>query len=88
MRLSFVQIHRLFEAFSQADEDELKKFRIIAYEVWRKGSKHSHGIESYMPIGKKENKSMTDEELDEVWEKYGTLKKGVKMRRITRLMRN
>ena len=75
MRLSFIQIHRIFEAYRLKDESLLKKFRVVAYETWRKGSKTAPGIEEYMPIGQADEYFMTDEELDEIWEIYGKRRK-------------
>lgn len=48
---------------------------MIAYETWRKGSQNAPDIDQYMPIGVT-GKDMTKEELDEIWESYGTLRKG------------
>lgn len=74
MKLSFAQIHRAFEAYKLKDDEGWKKFRLIAYETWRKGSKTNRSIDSYFPIGA-ERYEMTEEELDEVWIKYGKLKR-------------
>jgi len=75
LRLSFIQIHRLFEAYRLKDEERLQKFRLIAYEVWRKGIKNPPDINVYMPIDKTESVEMTKEELDRIWAKYGKLKR-------------
>jgi len=50
------------------DEDAWKKFRLIAYETWRKGSKASTSPDTYLPIGV-ERIEMTEEELDELFGK-------------------
>ena len=58
------------------DEEQWRKVRHIAYEVWRKGSKKHTTPESYMPIGAELTiNDMTEEELDKVWEKYGKLRR-------------
>jgi len=75
LRLSFRQIGRVFEAYTLNDEAWLKKFRLIAYETWRKGGKNVPSIESYMPIGREKGREMTEAELDEIWLKYGKLNK-------------
>ena len=75
LRLSFIQIYRLFEAFELNDDEWWRKFRLIAYEVWHKGTKSLTDINVYMPIGKTESKEMTKEELDKIWSKYGKLKR-------------
>jgi len=41
-----------------------------------------------MPIGKIGALEMTDEELDEVWQKYGKLERGRKLRKLINLRRN
>jgi len=75
LRLSFIQIHRLFESYRLKDEERLRKFRLIAYEIWRKGTKNPPDINVYMPIDKTESVEMTKEELDRIWAKYGKLKR-------------
>jgi len=75
LRLSFIQVYRLFEAYRLKDEERLRKFRLVAYEIWRKGAKYDPGIDMYMPIGKIESTEMTKEELDRIWSKYGKLKR-------------
>lgn len=77
----------MFEAYNQNDEAWLRKFRIIAYEVWRKGAKHPPGIDSYMPIGKIDTQEKTVEELDDIWEKYGK-KATKKFKKLSKLMKN
>jgi hypothetical protein len=67
-------VHRLLEAERLKDEDEWRRARQIAYEVWRKGGKNAPAIDTYMPIGIV-IREMTKEELDDVWEEYGKLKK-------------
>ena len=58
---------------------------MIAYETWRKGAKNSPSIESYMPIGQSEKHSdMTDDQLDEIWQKYGKLDKKKRRKLIIR----
>lgn len=82
--MSFAQIHRVFEAYKLNDEEWLRKFRLIAFEVWRKGAKNAPEIDVYMPVGKVKEYAMTEEDLDDVWKKYGKLdlsKKTVKLRR-------
>ena len=76
LRLSFAQIGRLFEGYLLRQEDEWRKFRLVAYETWRHGAKNAPGIEAYMPIGKEDKKpEVSKAELDEVWKKYGKLDK-------------
>ena len=69
----------MFEAFKLNDEVWLRRFRLIAYETWRKGAKNAVSMESYMPIGKEKGRDMTEAELDEVWLKYGKLNKKNKL---------
>lgn len=66
-------MHRLFEAYRIKEEDTWRKFRLIAFETWRKGSKTNTSIEAYFPIGI--NKvEMTEDDLNEAWKKYGKRK--------------
>jgi len=55
---------------------------LIAYETWRKGTKNSPEIDTYLPIGKVEEKELTKEELDDIWTKYGRLDKKKKRVRL------
>jgi len=55
------------------DESQWRKFRKVAFEIWRKGTKTHADENQYMPIGEIESKEMTEEELDEIWEKYGKI---------------
>jgi hypothetical protein len=84
LRLSFAQIHRLFEGYKLKDEAEWRKFRLIAYETWRKGARNAPEIDTYMPLGEIEGKEVTKEELDEIWHKYGKLDKKKKRKKLLR----
>lgn len=73
--MSFAEIHRVMKALVIDDESEWRKFRRIAFEVWRKDTKSHHTEQMYMPIGDdNKGKEMTEQELDEIWAKYGKLK--------------
>lgn len=78
LRLSFVQINRLFEAYRLKDNEWWEKFRLVAYETWRKGARNAPEINAYMPIDKDGKSEMTKEELDEIWKKYGKLDRKTK----------
>jgi len=65
----------MLQAERVKEEDTWRKFRIIAYEVWRKGTKSTTSIDAYMPIGI-DRCEITSEELDDIWQKYGKLKRG------------
>ena len=73
--MSFSQIHRLLTAKKLNDEEDWRKSRLIAYETWRKGGRNAPDINSYMPIGEIAEQEMTEEELDEIWKKYGKLRR-------------
>jgi len=53
------------------DESQWRKFRKVAFEIWRKGTKTHADEDQYMQIGEIESNEMTEEELDEIWRKYG-----------------
>jgi hypothetical protein len=55
------------------DESQWRKFRRVAYEIWRKGTKTSADEDQYMQIGDIVSKEMTEEELDKIWNKYGKI---------------
>jgi len=55
------------------DQSQWRKFRRVAYEIWRKGTRTHVDEYQYLPIGEIESKDMTEEELDRVWEKYGKM---------------
>lgn len=91
MRLSFAQLERVFKAYTIREEISWKKVRHIAYETWRKGSKNAPGIDTYMPIGRVEEKKLTDEEqkrMRDDWEKHKKLDKRVKRKKLLRKIRN
>lgn len=74
LRLSFAQIERLFEAYNNREKNAWRRTRLIAYEIWRKYAKNAPDIDAYMPLEEKERKELTEEELKEIWRKYGKLK--------------
>lgn len=59
------------QSLKVADESEWRKFRRVAFEIWRKGTKSHVDEQQYLPIGEVEHIKMTAEELDEIWNKYG-----------------
>lgn len=73
--MSFSQAQRLFEAYELNDKDWWRRFRLIAYETWRKGSKNAPDMDAYFPLDKEEQPEKSKDELDEVWQKYGKLDK-------------
>jgi len=88
LRLSFSQIARVFEAYRLKEENEWRRVRLVAYETWRHGAKNAPGIETYFPIGREDKKpELSKDDLDEVWQKYGKLKRKKRVR-ISRLLKN
>jgi len=75
LRLSFAQIYRLMLSLRLEDENQWRKFRKVAFEIWRKGSKTHVEEDQYMPIGEIKGKEMTKEELDDIWREYGKRKR-------------
>lgn len=91
LRLSFAQIGRLFEAYRIGEENAWRKFRLVAYESWRKGAKNAPGIDTYMPIGRLEEREVSDDDvakMRENWEKHKKLDKRVKRKKLLRRLKN
>jgi hypothetical protein len=87
LRLSFAQIHRLFEGYKLRDDEWWRKFRLVAYEIWRKRTKNAPGIDIYMPIGKEDGKVLTEEEVSEMQEDWNKHKKLDKKKKRKKLLR-
>lgn len=65
----------------------MRKFRIVGYEVWRKGAKNPPEIDTYMPIGKIESKELTEDQLRQMrddWERHKKLDKKKKRKKLLR----
>ena len=76
LRMSFAQLDRAFEGHRIREEESWRKFRLVAWEIAFKNVKHRRTQNQYFPIGKVESKAPpTQEELDEIWRKYGKLKR-------------
>ena len=66
------QIGRMFEGIKQRNEDRWRRTRLVAWEVNKQYHKHPPDIEQYLRIGEVEDTTKaSQEELDEIWRKYG-----------------
>jgi hypothetical protein len=61
------------QALKIEDESQWRKFRRVAFEIWRKGTKTHADEDQYMPIGDIQGQEMTEDELNSIWEKYGKI---------------
>lgn len=68
------QIGRMFEGVKHRNEDKWRRTRLIAWEVNKQYHKHPPDLEQYLRIGEvKDTTRATQEELNEIWRKYGKI---------------
>ncbi len=73
--MSFSEIHRAFLGARYKNEDQWRRARLIGWEIAYKNVKNRKSLQEYMQIGDDEptHTPMTQEELDEIWRKYGKI---------------
>lgn len=72
--MSFAQIYRAFKGAKQRYEEKAILTREIAYLTYAVNAKNPKPKGLWWPIGEiKKGAEPTQEELDEIWDKYGKL---------------
>ena len=72
--MSFAQIYRVFKGARQSYEERAALTREIAYLIYATNSRNPKPKDHWWPIGEvKSTYAPTQEELDEIWQKYGKL---------------
>lgn len=73
LRMSWKEMGRMFEGYSNKVREQRELTRRIAYEIWRKSTKNPPDIDSYWNLDGVEVHEMTEQQLDEIWNKHGKL---------------
>ena len=75
MSMSFAQIYRAFKGYQQRQEESAVMTREIAYLIYATNSKNPKPKNLWWPIGEIEDKGVTPEDTEKVYEQYGKLKR-------------